>query len=190
MKNKIDSKIIKQIEDLVKNCAGDEDWSSHVLKVKKYAIDLAVILKADLEVTELAAILHDIGRYKFGGKNHEETGAVEAEKILQDFKIPQTILDRVVSCIRTHKADKDNLPASVEAEILANADAMAHFDSVPFFFYKRSKDLSFEEIINWVEEKLKEDWQEKLTLEEARKLIAEKYKNIKILLESSKTIRD
>ena len=34
-----------------------------------------------MEIVELAALLHDIGRIKFGSKDHENTGIPEAEKV-------------------------------------------------------------------------------------------------------------
>ena len=54
------------------------------LKVQKMMIEkVREIVKKECderELAELGALLHDIGRIKFGGKNHEITGIPEAEK--------------------------------------------------------------------------------------------------------------
>ena len=47
---------------------------------------------------------------------------------------------------------------------------------------KGSKKYQFEEAIDWAENKLKNDWDEKLTLSEAKKVIEKQYQSIKLLL--------
>jgi putative nucleotidyltransferase with HDIG domain len=147
---------------------------------------LAKIMNADEEIIELAALLHDIGRLRFGGENHDVTGIPEAEKILKEHNAPQKVIDEVKHCIESHRGSKDIPPRTIIAKIIANADAMAHFDILPVFFYWRSKKQTFEEAFEWVDKKIDRDWNKKLTLPEAREIMEDKYKAIKLVLKSCK----
>ena len=178
--------MLEKIRQVVKNEAEEGDWKYHIVPVINYAKKLAKILKVNEETAELAALLHDIGRIKFGPEDHEITGVPEAEKILKGHNYPQDVIDEVKHCIESHRGSKDVPPRTTIAKIIANADAMAHFDAFPVFFYLRSKDSSFEDAIKWAEEKLERDWKKKLTLPEARKMMEGKYKAIKLVLDSAR----
>jgi len=68
---------------------------------------------------------------------------------------------------------------------------MAHFDN--FFiliFLGAKKKMKYKEIIEWIDKKIERDWNTKLTLPEAKKMMKEKYKAIKLLLDSTKNISD
>jgi len=178
--------MLEKIRQLVKNEADEDDWKYHIVPVANYAIKLAKLLKVDEEITELAALLHDIGRLKFGGEDHDITGVPEAEKILKQHGYSQEIIDEVKHCVESHRGSKNIPPKTTIAKIIANADAMAHFDVLPVFFYWRCKKSSFEEAFKWVDEKIERDWNKKLTLPEARQMMEEKYKAIKLVLDSNR----
>jgi putative nucleotidyltransferase with HDIG domain len=178
--------MLNKVRDLVKNEAEEADWKYHIAPVVKYAKKLAKILNANEEVVELAALLHDIGRLRFGGENHDVTGIPEAEKILTEHNAPQEVIDEVKHCIESHRGSKDISPKTTIAKIIANADAMAHFDILPVFFYWRSKKQTFDEAFKWVDDKIDRDWNKKLTLPEAREMMEEKFKAIKLVLNSTK----
>jgi len=68
---------------------------------------------------------------------------------------------------------------------------MAHFDN--FFiliFLDAKKKMKYKENIEWNDKKIERDWNTKLTLPEAKKMMKEKYKAIKLLLDSTKNISD
>ncbi|HOZ36936.1 MAG TPA: HD domain-containing protein [bacterium] len=178
----------KKIEEIVRKEAGEPDWNYHIAPVRKYALRLATKYGANKQVVEVAALLHDIGRIKYGPKNHEETGAEEAKKILIKYKYNQKIIDDVLYCIRSHKGADGVQPKTIEAEILINADAMAHFNVLPLFFYDRDANVPFAERIAWVEKKITNGWKRKLTLKESRKMTQEKYQAIKLILKSIKDL--
>lgn len=52
------------------------------------------------KILRIAALLHDIGRIKFGPEKHEETGAREAEKILKELKLEEKTIGKIIECIR------------------------------------------------------------------------------------------
>lgn len=178
--------MLNKVRELIKNEADETDWKYHLVPVVKYAKKLAKIMNADKEIVELAALLHDIGRLRFGGENHDITGIPEAEKILKEHNASQDVINEVKHCIESHRGSKDIPPRTTIAKIIANADAMAHFDILPVFFYWRSKKQNFNEVFKWVDEKVDRDWNKKLTLPEARKMMKEKYKAIKLVLNSNK----
>jgi len=178
--------MINKIRKEIKSIAEESDWKYHIIPVVKYAKKLAKILKSDEKIVELAALLHDIGRLKFGDKDHDITGVPEAEKILKRYKYSQDIIDEIKHCIASHRSSKGVAPKTIIAKIIANADAMAHFDIVPVFFYWKTKKHSFEEALKWVNDKINRDWQKKLTLPVAKKMMTEKYKAIKLILDTSK----
>lgn len=176
---------IEQIRELVKKEAKESDWKDHIVPVVNYAKKLAKILGVDEEKAELAALLHDIGRIKFGSKDHEITGIPEAEKILKEYNYPKETIDEVKHCIESHRGSKDILPRTILAQIITNADAMAHLDILPLFFHNPKKH-TFEESLQFVSGKIDRDWNKKLTLPEAKQMMEEKYRAIKLILDSNK----
>lgn len=178
---------IQKIRKLIKRMADKEDWKFHILPVVNYSKKLARNLKINEEIAELAALLHDIGRIKFGGENHHITGAREAEKILKEYKFPKEIIREIKHCILSHRGSTNIKPKTKLAKIIANADVMAHFDNFPILvFLGTQRKFNFEKTIKWIDEKIDRDWNKKLTLPQAKKLMREKYKAIKIILDSVK----
>ncbi|MDD5221123.1 MAG: HD domain-containing protein [Candidatus Pacebacteria bacterium] len=185
------NKKVEEIKKIVQKRLEDTDWNYHILPVVRYAKKLAKIYKVDGEIVELAALLHDIGRNNVGKDisqedKHHIVGANEAVKILQKYKYPEKTILEIKHCIEAHRTLKGPKSKTLTAKIIANADAMAHFDSLPIFFYWRAiqrKD-KFEDIVKWVGDKIERDWKMKITLPEAKKLVEKKYKAIKLLLSS------
>ncbi len=174
--------MIQKVREIVMKEATEGDWKYHILAVVKYSKLLAKKLGANEETAEIAALLHDIGRIKFGGENHEITGIPEAEKILSELKYSKEVIDEVKHCIESHRGSKNIPPKTSIAKIVASADAMAHFDSVPHLLKlglaKSNNDFGKASI--WVHEKLDRSWK-KITIPEAREMVKEKYEAFKIL---------
>jgi putative nucleotidyltransferase with HDIG domain len=177
--------MIEEVRKIVQQQADEKMWRYHIIPVFDYAVDLAEKLDADLKVVKLAALLHDIGRIKFGGKDHAKTGSEETVRILKDLGASEELITQVEHCVAVHPCKKGQ-PETKEAEIIANADAMAHFDMIPFFFYMLADDKSFAESLQWVEDKVNWDWENKLSLSEAKKAVKEKYQAAKLLIQADK----
>ncbi|TSC92268.1 MAG: metal-dependent phosphohydrolase HD sub domain-containing protein [Candidatus Berkelbacteria bacterium Licking1014_7] len=176
---------IEQVKNLVKNKFEENDWRYHILPVVKYAKKLARIYKVDMELTELAALLHDIGRVdKKNDENHHIIGISMAEEILKKFNYPDRAIEEVKHVVVSHRTSKGENPKTIIAKIVANADAMAHFDILPVFFWwrKSGKEDRFEDVLQWVENKLKKDWQKKITLPEAKEISKKNYEANKLIL--------
>ena len=176
--------MIKQVEEIVRKHAVEDDWKYHILLVRKYSLQLAEMLKADKEIVEISALLHDIGRQKFGPENHEIIGAKEAVIILKKLGYPSEKIKKVEHCILVHRGSSKIKPETLEAEIIMNTDAMAHFDTLPLLLFVAKRERSFEEAVKFVHKKIEKDWNNKLTLSQAKDLMKEKYGAIKIVLES------
>lgn len=178
---------VSRIRRLVKERFEESDWKYHVLPVVKYAKKLAKKYKADKEVVELAALLHDIGRVniKYDEKHHI-VGVPEAEKILKKFNYPEKVIKEVKHVVESHRTGKGPKPRTMIAKIVANADAMAHFDILPVFFWwrKSRKGYTFEETVNWVKNKIENDWKKKITLAEAKRISKRGYEASKSILDS------
>lgn len=178
---------LKQI--IEKECADLDyfDYKYHLLPVVEYAAKLAEICDVDKEVVELSAWLHDIGRIKFGARNHELTGAAEAERILRQFGYSDEIIEQVKHCILAHRGSGSIQPQTMEAKVVATADALAHFDMfLPLLtaMGRRGKAKDDKRIYRWIYEKMERDWNKKILIPEAMEIAEEKYRAIELLLGS------
>jgi len=178
---------IEKVRKLVRNKFEESDWKYHMLPVVNYTKKLAKIYHADEELTELAALLYDIGRVNIKhDEEHHIVGIPMAEEILKKFKYSEDIIKEIKHVVASHRTSKGPKPKTMIAKIIANADAMAHFDILPLFFWwrKSRKGYTFEETLNWVNNKIINDWKIKITLPEAKKISEKNYKANRLLLDS------
>jgi uncharacterized protein len=172
---------IEKVREKAREYCFADDYDHHILQVVKYARILAGKTNADREVVELAALLHDIA-VKDNDAVHETVGAETAEKILKDLDYSFEVIKRVKDCILTHRTKGE--PKTKEAEIIRNADAMAHIDSLPFLVkVGLEREKSFDKAMLWVKKKI-EKADKKLTMPEAREIIREKYRAVRILVDA------
>jgi len=142
----------------------------HFVIVVKYALELAELEKADKEVVEIAAWLHDITSIMGYHENHHISGSKVAEELLTRLNYPKDKIEEVNHCILTHRGSVPLKKETKEAQILADADAMAHFDrfgSLVKFLGKRETLAKLERSYNKLSENAKPLVKEKL--EEARR---------------------
>jgi len=134
---KINKEIIRQIEIEAKKffagASGCHDWA-HVERVYNLAIKIGKQEKADLLVLAVATLLHDIGRkeeMKSQGKFcHAEKGAELAAKILHKYKINQDLINNITHCIISHRYRNQNIPKTIEAKVLFDADKLDSIGAV------------------------------------------------------------
>lgn len=178
---------IEKVRKLVKDKFKGYDWKYHIVPVVKYAKKLARKYKVDAEILELAALLHDIGRVDIKhDEDHHIVGVPIAEKILRKLDYSDKIIGEIKHVVASHRTSQGPKPRTMIAKIVANADALAHFDILPMFFYWRHRRYKFEDNVKFVENKIKKDWQIKLTLPGAKKMVEKKYKAIILLLDALK----
>ena len=80
-----------------------------------------------MDIIKAASLLHDIARLKEHNKeikDHAESGAKMAEKILKERDFPENKIGWVVYAIKVHRHSKGLKPETKEAEILQDADRL------------------------------------------------------------------
>lgn len=163
------SKIIQNLYKIVQaqvkmptNMFGIDIWETHLLPMIKYAKMLAVKRHADIEIVEISALLHDIASITNPKEveEHHIHGQLYAQEILSSYNYSQERIDKVKHCIYAHRGSQKILRETIEAECVADGDAMAHFDSVYFLFYLAYvvKDLDPFAGKKFVKEKLERSW--------------------------------
>jgi uncharacterized protein len=110
---------------------GIHGWT-HVKRVQRLCLKLSSEMKGvDSEVVEIAALLHDVGKYAERENNavdHGSFSADMAEKFLNSIKFNRDRVAAVCHAIRahTHRAEPDSL----EAKILHDADFLDKMGTV------------------------------------------------------------
>ena len=97
------------------------------------------------------------------------------ETLLSALGYPAEQTERVAVCILTHRASRKLKPQSLEARVVASADAAAHILQVPSLLYLAyvRKGLEIDEGAAWVREKLTRSYQK--LMPEAKVLIEGRY---------------
>jgi len=111
-------------------------FDTHFKVVVRYALELAEKQGADKEIVEIAAWLHDIGSIRGQHENHHVVSSEVADELLSSLDYPRDRIDAVKHCIFTHRGSLALERQSKEAHILADADAMSHFDDIDGILYR------------------------------------------------------
>lgn len=123
MKTKDYQLIEKYMLECMQDSAHDKE---HIYRVLYVALDIAEHEdNVDFDVLITACLLHDIGRSEqFDDPTlcHAQVGAKKAYDFLVDNNFPLKYVDKVTSCIRSHRFRSDNPVASIEEKILFDAD--------------------------------------------------------------------
>ncbi len=109
------------------NARGSHDWD-HTERVYNLCMHIGRVEGADLEVLEIAAYLHDVGRsYEDESKGavcHAEKGAEMARELLSKHPISDEQKANIIHCIRSHRFRGDHQPESLEAKVLFDSDKL------------------------------------------------------------------
>jgi ADP-ribose pyrophosphatase YjhB (NUDIX family)/HD superfamily phosphodiesterase len=161
---------------------GYEPYFAHFIPVYKNAKLLAEKENADLEIVELAALLHDVGSIIYGRENHHITSSEIAEKKLKELNYPVDKIEKVKHCILAHRGSHDISRDTIEAQIIVDADAMSHFDNIggPLKAAMVYEGLGQLEASKSVKEKLERSYN-KLS-KDAKEIIKPKYEAAMLLL--------
>lgn len=96
----------------------------HVVRVLRLAERIGEAEGANMEVLRAAVLLHDVARVAEdeGGPCHAETGAQRAREILAGH--PRAAVEAVAHAIATHRFRSTDVPLTLEAKILYDADKL------------------------------------------------------------------
>jgi uncharacterized protein len=122
---------IKDIKTYAMKCfpdvSGSHAWD-HTQRVHNLCMHIGRVEGADMEVLEIAAYLHDVGRsYQDESKGtvcHAEKGAEMARALLQRYPIPDGQKDNIIHCIKSHRFRGTCQPETMEAKVLFDADKL------------------------------------------------------------------
>ena len=107
-----------------------DSLENHFKIVVRYVLELVEDECADREIVEIAAWLHDIGSIMGQYENHHVVSAEVAGDLLARFGYSKDKIEEVKHCILTHRGSLGLGKETKEARILADADAMSHFDCI------------------------------------------------------------
>lgn len=168
--NPAEGDIVKQIETLVRQKSDEYQasdpgqynfWEGHLKYVYREATDLAKKYRADLEIVQLGALLHDIALLERVGTkaDHHTNGKMLAEQILRDYNYQADELERVLGCVLHHRSSKN--AENLEELCVADADILAHFGCVPMLFnsaYLQHGLKSMQEVSQFIRETFEKDF--------------------------------
>ena len=186
-------KIIKEIyKEVEKRCMADTNsygigaWDHHIKLVYEISINICDEYNANYNIVALAALLHDIASVtnKDLTEEHHIHGAKIAEELLSKYDIEQDKIDHIKKCILNHRGSRLVKKTTPEEICIADADAMAHFYSVPSLLRMVyvEKGLSIDEGAEFVYNKLERSYN-KLS-KKGKEIIKQKYEAAKELLKT------
>ncbi len=142
--------IIRQIELRIEK-SFESDTSGHdyyhINRVRRLALELAHLEKADLFVVELIALLHDVGDWKFHNRGLDGQAEILAE-FLTDLDIKESLVERLLNeipKISFKGAEVVEESLSLEAQIVRDADRIDAIGAIGVarcFAYGGSKGMS------------------------------------------------
>jgi uncharacterized protein len=106
---------------------GSHAWD-HTLRVLRLCEKIGVAELADLQVVQIAALLHDIGRSDQDDANgnlcHAKQGARLARPIVASLPLDEQQKQNILHCISTHRFRGEKVPDTIEARVLFDADKL------------------------------------------------------------------
>lgn len=183
--------IINEIYDEVKrrcmlpsNTYGIGAWDHHIELVYKIATDNCSLYNANYDIVALASLLHDIASVtdKEFTEEHHIIGADIADELLRKYELTEEQIDLIKKCILNHRGSRLVDKTTPEEICVADADAMAHFYSVPSLLRMVyvEKNMSIDDGAEFVYNKLERSYN-KLS-EKGKEIITPHYEASKVLL--------
>jgi HD superfamily phosphodiesterase len=112
-----------------------DNYLTHVLGARDYAIKLAKIYNGDLFVVEIASLLHDVGAN--AGKVHASKSANIAKVFLNKFNLNVEIEEKIIKCIERHSMGSK--VESIEEQIIQDADGIIFLEDTYKLYYEQRK---------------------------------------------------
>jgi tRNA (cytidine56-2'-O)-methyltransferase len=120
--------------EILRKAGCDEKVVEHCIAVNRLAVRIARLCFADVELVNVASLLHDIGRSKSHGIHH----GIEGARILKEQGLPNEVVLIVEKHIgagldmeevkRLGLPDGDYMPRTLEEKIVCHADSLISHD--------------------------------------------------------------
>ena len=154
--------ILTKVWEIADSYYPRHDWAhgrNHIERVLRMAKEIGKQENANLEIIELAEILHDIfenreAHSNIGGFRHEIEGSNEARRILTKVGAAESTINGVCHCIESHRKRSGIIePQTIEAKCLFDADKLDCIGAIGIIrstfvsfdhqqeFYREEKDL-------------------------------------------------
>lgn len=185
--------LLSEVESLYnQKLEGRSEWAdwlypNHVVIVTRNAKAVAERKNADVELSQVAALLHDVADYKMQRANpkHEAESLKIARELMQKHGYTKDEIALIVDdAIRYHSCHGDKRPKSKEGLVLATADSLAHLQTDFYVFaaweFGRSG-RSLEDLNAWVLKKIERDLNNKISFDDIREEARPDYEMIKAL---------
>jgi len=174
--------LLSKIENFAqKYCKQDPEdpklWENHVLLVREFALKLAEIEGADKQVVEMAAMLHDIGKYK-GRKDHAMRSYELSKAFLKNVDLPQEKKELVLKCIIKHRSKFSIEDNEIEVKVVQSADALGVLFDKELQERRTRAPLPKEETLRLIDKMMNK----KINLESAREIAKPQVEKLKKLL--------
>ena len=159
-------------------------WKNHLQGVAHKTVELAKRFGANEDLAVAGAWLHDFGDafVHRHSDEHEEVSVSKAKKVLLEAGYSGDETQEVLEVIiEPHSCKDGNIPTTIEGKILATADALAHLTTdfyVQYAWKHLPQNKSYDEFINWVNEKLDRDYNKKIFFEEIREEVKNRYRSL------------
>jgi uncharacterized protein len=115
--------ISEYVKEQCKDDSTGHDWW-HINRVVKLALYIGKKENANLQLVELAALLHDLDDWKISSGNEEYQNA---RKALSIYNIDKSISEQVIEIIKQVSfkgAGVDTTPRTIEAKVVQDADRL------------------------------------------------------------------
>lgn len=169
-----------------------DDWAdwlypNHVSVVTRNAKRIAEQKGANVELSQVAALLHDIADIKMKrmSMDHQEESLKIARELMRGCKYIADEISLVVDdAIRYHSCRGEERPKSIEGLVLATADSLAHLQTN--FYLHAAWDFgksgrSLENLTAWALKKIDQDLNNKISFDDIREEARPDYEVIKNL---------
>lgn len=132
--------IVDTLKKLVQKTmeTSSQDWG-HVERVFYLSTIIAEKEEADVDLCQVGALLHDIG--KVIGEPHNLTGRGRAKVLLRGMSYPSKKIDQVLMIIENHSMDSWERLGSLEEKVVWDADKLDRLGAIGVArtFYKRGE---------------------------------------------------
>lgn len=96
---------------------------SHINRVRKYCKIIAKEERANIEIIEAAALIHDLSRDDSKHNHrHHRLSAVVGVNLLKKAGYDNTTRDKIIKCVNSHSRQSSILPITIEEKVLFDAD--------------------------------------------------------------------